>query len=169
MSLQWSTVRVGDEVMAQSTVGRSVIRGEVESIVRHPVRGMVVWIEGDDWMVDHWNLLMIRPGESMVSRHVLAARGGCRKRRELSARRRAGILEEMRTEGGPMQLKRIAQLMKLTPQAAIHHLCWLVDQGKVKRSGPKYVATVEASDESASAGSACSPRRATFTEEVSAA
>ena len=60
---RWGEVKPGDWIRADSSEGRGMIQGVIESVHEHPEYGLVVSLNDTRRAVVNWRLLEVRPCE----------------------------------------------------------------------------------------------------------
>jgi hypothetical protein len=146
--MTWEDVKIGDRVIARSAVGAQ-IAGEVSWWARDTQRGLVVKIDGLEWIASRLKLLAVtalRPAKSARGARnnsermrAIAMLSG-KAKRERGERNRATLVDLLERAAKPMRLLDLAHRIGMTPAGVYQHLAHLRKSGAVGKAGVLYVA-----------------------------
>jgi hypothetical protein len=142
--MKWGLVSAGDSILAEAIDGSISVRGTVLSISPVYGRGLIFSVDSrKHYCASHFRLLVhTRPCKV---RKRTAVHGEVRRlpndaRCDHSDALREKLLEKLIAAGAPMRVSDLAHVIDRTPAQAYQHLKILILDGKVGRSGVKYVA-----------------------------
>jgi hypothetical protein len=142
--MKWEHVSVNDAILAESIDGRISVRGTVLSLSHVYGRGLIFSVDSrKHYCASHFRLLVHtvhrkERARTDKNRDVLKLPNDARCDRSDSLRE--AILEKLIETGAPMRVSELAHVIDRTPGQAYQHLKILILDGKVGRSGVKYVA-----------------------------